>query len=188
LIGSAAQADEKAGCIKDVRQQGLQMKNSILPVIGFLVFFCCSEGIEGPEPRPPTISESYLALAIHYNSRSISGIRAFYSPIFLHDGLSTNDLDSLWNFRIGDGATTITDVGVAVHDADSLADCSVDVYFRRGAREDTLYIAPGGEFDDVCYWKKEGDYWKLYGNQSGRVKQRGIRGGSEHAGKDCSRN
>ena len=92
---------------------------------------------------------------------------AFYSPSFRHDGLTARDLDSLLTYRLLDGSIRIKGVDAYPLYEDTLASCVIDVYYTRSGIRDTVHIEPGGEYDDISYWKKEGDYWKLNGNQLG---------------------
>jgi len=129
------------------------------------VFVCCSEGIEGPPLKPPTIPESYHSIAVHYNHQSISGIKAFYSFSFKHGSLDVTDLDSLWNYRLAGGSVKITKVDVLDIDGDTLVQCVLNVFYMKDGQIDTAHIEPGSEYDDVSYWKREDDFWKLCGNQ-----------------------
>lgn len=149
------------------------MRNlSLFWVIGLSIVICCSEGFEGPELKPPTIPELYVALAIHYNSYSISGIKAFYSPSFRHNGMLRDDLDSLWDYRLGDGSIKIREIDVIPIYSDTMARCVLDVCYSISDIADTIHIEPDGEYGDVCFWKREGDYWLLYGNQADSLERR----------------
>ena len=137
----------------------------VLMLIGFAAVIGCSEGMKGPEPGPPTIRESYNAIAIHYNAGSIDGVRAFYSRSFMHNGLTVSDLDSIWTYRIAGGSVKIRGFAEQTVYAGDSALSLVEVFFISSGENDTVHIEPGEEFDDMCYWRKEADYWKLLGNQ-----------------------
>lgn len=125
----------------------------------------CSEGIEGPPLTPPDIKESYRSMAIHYNSQSVTGILAFYSPLFKHNGLGAADLDSLWNYRLYGGVIRIKEFALQTTADDSVAQCTLDVIYTKDNETDTIHIEPGQPYDDVCHWKKQEGWWKLSGNQ-----------------------
>jgi len=136
----------------------------VLLILCLIGFAACSEGIVGTE-REITIRDSYVAMAIHYNSGSVEGVRAFYSFDYKHDGLVRADLDSVWSHRLADGSVRILDLDVSISYSDSLAECVLDVCYNHGGEVDTAHIEPGGEYGDVCFWKKEGELWKLFGNR-----------------------
>ena len=137
----------------------------VLVLICLAAAIGCSEGMDGPEPGPPTIRESYNAIAVHYNAGSIDGVKAFYSPTFKHTGLTVSDLDSIWTYRLASGSVRIrgfTDQTVYAGDS---ALSSLEVYFVDSGENDTIHVEVGQDYDDMCYWRKESDYWKLLGNQ-----------------------
>jgi hypothetical protein len=140
-------------------------KQHVLVLLGFAAVIGCSEGLEGPEPGPPTIRESYNAIAIHYNAGSIDGVKAFYSRSFRHDGMTASDLDSIWTYRIAGGTVKIRGFAEQTIFAGDSALSTVEVFFINSGVNDTIHIGPGEDFDDMCYWRKEADYWKLLGNQ-----------------------
>ena len=143
----------------------LMKKLKFFMLFGLSVFVCCSEGIKGPPLEPPTIPESYHSMAVHYNHQSIPGIKAFYSRSYKHNGLDITDLDSIWSYRLVDGSIKISRIDILDIYGDTLMQCVLDVFVVKDNRVDTVHIEPDGEYDDVCFWRKEDDFWKLYGNQ-----------------------
>ena len=137
----------------------------VLVLICIAAAIGCSEGMEGPEPGPPSIKESYNAIAIHYNAGSIDGVKAFYSPTFKHNGLNVSDLDSIWTYRLAGGSVKIRGFAEQTVYAGDSALSVLDVFYVDSGENDTIHIEVGQAYDDMCYWRKKSDYWKLLGNQ-----------------------
>lgn len=146
------------------RRPFFRVDPAVLLILCLAGIAACSEGIVGTE-KEITIRDSYIAMAIHYNSGSVEGVRAFYSFDYKHDGLVRADLDSVWSHRLAGGSVRILGLDVSIGYSDSLAECVLDVRYDNAGDVDTIHIEPGGEYGDVCFWKKERELWKLIGNR-----------------------